>query len=197
MYTRAGNRHWITIDGKTIRVDSNQEEDLIKWLEENGFHDKWRRLATGLHVGKYNYTPDIEASVFLDGMTTRAIVESKPAVSFLGENQSERMRGIAQHYHTELFLLFAHDTKKWYRIDKSSGDVREFGVPIPGKLPAKKLYNPFTKKAPGVHGHTYRQRLQIGKMVTLLAMDGIVAGLRAVFTPRKTRRRRPYYRRRR
>lgn len=83
MYSRRGHRHQITVDGKTFWVDSNQEEALILWLEENGFHDKWRHLDYGLKVGKNNYTPDLELSVFFDGMTYRALVESKPTLNLM------------------------------------------------------------------------------------------------------------------
>jgi len=32
MYTSHGNKYQVTIDGKTFQVDSNQEENLIRWL---------------------------------------------------------------------------------------------------------------------------------------------------------------------
>ncbi len=195
MYTSQGNRHQITIDGKTFWVDSNQEEALILWLEENGFHDRWRHIYYGLKVNGSHYTPDLELSVQLsDNMTHRAIVESKPTIKHFNGYIGRRMRGIARFYFTDLLLLYVHDADKWYRIDIKTGELSEFGVPTPGEIPINKLYKPWTKKAPNIHYHRYRQRLELGKMMILAVIDAIEKGtqatVRALITPSRKRRRR-------
>lgn len=189
MYTSHGNRHQVTIDGKTFWVDSNQEETLILWLEENGFHDRWRHIDYGLKVNTSHYTPDLELSVQLsDNMTHRAIVESKPTIKHFNGYIGRRMRGIAKFYATDLLLLCVHDVDKWYRIDIKTGELSEFGVPTPGEILINKLYKPWTKKAPNVYYHRYRQRLELGKMATLFVIDAIESGLKSLFTPPKRKR---------
>lgn len=195
MYKTAGHRHQVTIDGKTFWVDSNQEETLIRWLEENGFHDKWRHLDYGIKSGKDNYTPDLELSVFFNGMIHRALVESKPSLSFFNNYISRRMRGSAKYYYTELLLLYVHDTKAWYRVDKKTGEINEFGIPVPAERPIARLYTPFSKKAPNKYYHQYRERLALGRTITLKVADGIESGLQALLFPKNTKRR--SYRRRR
>lgn len=186
-----GNRHQITIDGQTFMVDSNQEEKLIRWVEANGFHDKWIHRDYGVNVGQNNYTPDLELSVLLpDGMTHRALVESKPSLNRFNDYISRRMRGVAKHYYSEVLLLYTHDTDTWYRIDIKTGQLSRFGVPVPGDYPINKLYKPFTKKAPRIRSHTYRQRLALGKMATLAILDMIEGSIQSLFGVKKTKRRR-------
>jgi len=188
-YKHRGNRHQITLAGKTFWVDSNQEEYLLRLLEESGFTDRWRRLEHGINVTRNNYTPDLELSIEFEGMTHRALVESKPTLSAFTPYISRRMRGIAKHYFTDILLLYVHDKQAWYRVDKKTGDLSLFS-PVPGKIPIRKLYKPFTKRAPNIRYHRYRKRLELGKMAAGKIADVLELGVKALFTPRKTRRRR-------
>lgn len=185
-----GNQHYITVDGKTFQVDSNQEEVLIRWAEANGFHDRWMRRDYGVSRNGNNYTPDLELAVQLDGMTHRAIVESKPELAAFNSYISRRMRGIARHYYTELLLLYVHDTKTWYRIDIKTGALSNFGVPTPGINPISASYKPWTKKAPRVYAHTYRQRIEFGKIVLNITADVLEGFVKLVVGPPKRGRRR-------
>lgn len=194
MYQSRGNRHEITIDGRTLTVDSNQEEALLTWLEEDGFHDKWRQPEYGMQIGKWRYKPDAEISVRVaDGVSTRAIVESKPTLGHLGEKQKFNMRKVAKFYHTDMILLYVHDIKKWYRVDIKTGALSECGVPVPGHLPIGKLYKPFTRYGSKVFHNEYRQRLELGKRSTLKGLElieSVMLGIvRAFFAPPKRRRR--------
>lgn len=188
-YGGRGSRHEITLAGKTFWVDSNQEETLLRWLEDNGFSERWRRLDHGLNVGRDNYTPDLELSVQLDGMTHRALVESKPVLAAFTPYVSRRMRGVVGHYFSNVLLLYIHDKKKWYRVDIKSGELSDFS-PVPGDIPIKKIYKPFTKKAPSVRYHRYRQRLQLGKIAAGKFVDILEFSVNAIFGPRKKKRRR-------
>jgi len=190
MYYR-GNRHEVTIGGKTFWVDSNQEETLLRWLESHGFSGRWRRLGDGLSVGGSNYTPDLELSIQLGGMTHRALVESKPTKAAFTPDVSRRMRGVARHYFTEVLLLYVHDEKQWYRADIKTGELSEFGVPTPGDLPVDKLYKPMTLSGRRVYSHSYRERLdvKVGKTVARTVANSLESGLKAMFGPKKTRRR--------
>lgn len=194
MYQSRGNRHEVTIDGETFTVDSNQEETLLLWLEENGFHKKWRQPEYGMQIGKWRYKPDAEISVRVaDNMSIRAIVESKPVLEYLNDDQKLRMRKVAKFYHTDMILLYVHDIKKWYRVDIKTGTLSEYGVPVPGHLPIDKLYKPFTRHGSKVFHNEYRQRLELGKRATLKGLELIeammVGTVRAFFAPPKRRRR--------
>lgn len=201
MYKSRGNRHQVTIDGKTFWVDSNQEEALIRWLEANGFHDHWRRSEDGIQVGRYRYTPDIEVSVLTeDGMTTRAIVESKPTLGHLGEKQLIAMRKTAKFYGTDVLLLYTHDFKEWQRINIKTGEILSELTPVPGKIPINKLYKPLTRKGSKVWNHQYRQRLELGTRTILLAANLLEKSMRSLVNtlfPTKRLRRRTYRKRRR
>ncbi len=186
-----GNRHEITVDDKTFWVDSNQEEYLIRWLEENGFHECWLRRDHGVSVGINNYTPDLELSIQLDDMTHRAIVESKPELASFTSYVSRRMRGIAKHYFSDVLLLYVHDKNIWYRVDIKTGDMEVFGIPVPGKIPIQKLYKPITIRARSVYAHNYRKRPEIVKKAARVAIDSAQSFLVGVFgVKKKTRRRR-------
>lgn len=184
----SGNRHQITVDGRTFWVDSNQEEHLIRWLEDNGFSKRWRRLDTGLTVGRKNYTPDLEVSVELDGMTHRALVESKPTLSAFTPSISKRMRGVAKHYFTKLLLLYVHDTNTWYRVDVKTGELSEFTDLVPGKISIAKLYKPLTVSGKKIYAHRYRERLQLGKKLAVAAGKNIDYAITTLLTPKKPRR---------
>lgn len=190
-----GNRHQITVDGRTFWVDSNQEEYLIRWLEDSGFSKRWRRLGTGLTVGKNNYTPDLELSIELDGMTHRALVESKPTLAAFTPYVSRRMRAIAKHYFTKLLLLYVHDTATWYRIDIKTGELSKFTELVPGKIPITKLYKPLTVTAKRIYAHRYRKRAGpvIVKKAASVVVEGVAETITALLGPtkkRKARRRR-------
>lgn len=189
-----GNRHEVTIDNKTFWVDSNQEETLIRWIEENGFHDRWRRLNHGINVDSFNYTPDLELSIQFEGMTHRALVESKPTVKAFEPDHLRRMSGVAKHYNSKILLLYAHDIRTWYRIDGPSGRVTEFGVPVPGEILITKLWKPITIRAPKIRAHTYRRRLIDGRKITFVVLGIIQKCLMSIFGAYKKPRRR-YYRR--
>lgn len=200
MYKSRGNRHQITVDNKTFWVDSNQEEALIRWLEENGFHDRWRHMDYGMQVGSYRYTSDLEVSIQTsNSMTTRAIVESKPTLKFLSDKQKLAMRKTAKFYGTNVLLLYTHDFKSWQSIDIKTSDILSEVVPIPGKIPIDKLYQPLTRKGSKVWNHQYRQRLELGKRSLLFSLDMIEKGLQALGKSLvlKPNRKRGYRRRRR
>lgn len=185
-----GNRHQITVDNKTFWVDSNQEEALIRWAEANGFHDRWMRRYHGVSYGGNNYTPDLELSVQHEEMTHRALVESKPYLKKFTPYVSRRMRGIAKHYFTDLLLLYVHDTNSWYRVDVKTGRLSDFGVPIPGKNPISTIYSPWTKKAPKIYAHTYRQRMQPMKIALKITVNVLEDVMYAIVAPKKKSRRR-------
>ncbi|HCH33927.1 MAG: hypothetical protein UY35_C0014G0015 [Candidatus Saccharibacteria bacterium GW2011_GWC2_48_9] len=195
MYNSRGNQHQVNIGDSIFWVDSNQEEKLIRWLEANGFHGKWRRPEEGIQVGLYRYTPDVEISIQTpDGMTIRAIVESKPTMAHLGEKQKLAMRKTAKFYHTNVLLLYTHDFKSWQSIDIKTGEVLSDSVPNPGKIPIDKLYRPLTRKGAGAWNHTYRQRLELGRRSLLFTLDMVEKGLstfvRSLMPAMKTTRRR-------
>lgn len=200
MYKARGNRHQVTISGKTFWVDSNQEEALIRWLEANGFHDRWRRSSIGIQVGSYRYTPDIEVSVLTEnGMTTRAIVESKPTQGHLSENQLLRMRKTTKFYATDMLLLYTHDFKKWQRINVKTGEILSEQTPTPGIKRIDELYKPWTRKGSKVWGHEYRQRLELGKRSALLFAAFLEKSMQALvgtLFPTKRNRKRAYKKRR-
>lgn len=185
-----GNRHEVTIDGKTFWVDSNQEEALIRWLEDNGFHDRWLRRDYGVSVGTNNYTPDLELSIQLDHMTHRAIVESKPDLASFTPYVSHRMRGVAKHYLSDVLLLYVHDKNIWYRVDTKTGILTEFSSPTPGGVPIKKLYKPLTVRARNIYAHRYRKRPEISKKVARIAIDGAQSLLIEMLGAKKKKRRR-------
>lgn len=160
MYRIPSNRHWANIGGEHIFVDSNLEEKILSNLEATGFAERWRRLEHGLNVGANNYTPDLELSVQHDGLTHRALVEIKPYKQAFTPYISERMRGVAKHYATNLLLLYADKENTWYRVDIKTGELENFGVPIPGMLPISKLYKPITLPAKRVYNHTYVKKFR-------------------------------------
>lgn len=154
------------IGGKTFGVDSNQEEVLIRWLEANGFHDKWRRPELGIQSGVFRYTPDIEMSVAVEnGMTTRAIVESKPTLEHLSPDAKSRIRKTAKFYSTNLVLLYVHDSRMWYRVDIKTGALLHYGVPKPGDILIDDLFIPKTRYGSKAFDHEYRQRRELGKRI--------------------------------
>jgi hypothetical protein len=201
MYRSKGNGHQITVSGKTFWVDSNQEEVLIRWLENNGFHDRWRRTDYGIQVGNYRYTPDIEVSIQVnEKMTTRAIVDSKPTLGHLSADTIKRMRKTAKFYATDKLLIYTHDFKSWQRINIKTGEILSEAVPTPGKIPIDKLYEPWTRRGSKIWSHEYRQRLELAKRILLFSLVLIEKGLRVFvksLIPTPRRKRRSYRRKRR
>lgn len=145
----------VVIGGISATVDSLLEERVIRHLDSNGFHGLWDKPLVGLNVGDSNYTPDIELSVQMDGMTHRAIVEIKPAKRFLTSNILRRMIAIAGYYHSHMLLLYADKEKSWYRIDVKTSAVLPCAPPTPGSIPIAKLYKPASLPSRSVYNHAY------------------------------------------
>lgn len=138
--------------------------------------------------------PDAEISVHVaENVSTRAIVESKPTLGYLGDKQRLNMRKVAKFYHTDMILLYVHDVAKWYRVDIKTGVLSEYGTPVPGHMLIKNLYMPFTRSGSKVFNNVYLQRLDLGKRATLRILDVIevlvVGTVRAFLAPPKRRRR--------
>jgi hypothetical protein len=193
MYNMRGNKHLATIGGKQIMVDSNLEETVLTWLEENGFRGKWRRLEKGFSVGKNNYTPDLELSVELEGKLHRALVEIKPNVEAFTDYVSRRMRGIAPHYHTQLMLLYADKEKSWYKIDIKSGDLTLIEAPSPGKRAINTIPGHITVPTRRIYNHKYVGKLNLLSVAAKAAADTIqtiVAGPKKSKKINKTARKR-------
>lgn len=70
--------------------------------------------------------------------------------------------------------------------------VTECAIPLPGAIPIHKLFQPITKRAKGTSwGKHYRERLEIGKSVTMHVLNGLEIGMRTLFAPSvKNKRRR-------
>lgn len=183
------------IGDRIVTVDSHLEERVLRKLDENGFRGLWAKPSIGINVNRSNYTPDIELSVQLDGMTHRAVVEIKPAANFFTPYICRRMIGIARHYHTKLLLLYAEKEDSWYRIDCKTGVLSQCGAPVPGNIPIKKLYKPLSIPAAKVYSHYYDKAAlpALGKAL----MSFIIEALLAPFITPKRRRRGHNYRRRR
>lgn len=161
-----GNQHDITINGNTFTVDSNLEERVIRWLENNGYSDLWERPTHGANVGSSNYTPDLLLSVQIGTMTHTAIVEVKPDLDRFTDYVSRRMRAVARHYYSDLLLLYTSNDNAWRRVDTKTGALVLFGPPIPGKIPISKLHRARTKRARSVFNHSYEtHRRQIATVL--------------------------------
>lgn len=155
MYRIPAKPGWVEISGKRLWVDSQLEAKVLRWLEANGFADRWDKTNMGAVIGKSRYTPDIELAVELDGTTHRAIVEIKPYITAFRAKDIRRMQGIAGYYKTKLLLLYADREKSWYRIDTKTGEQSSFDTPIPGHLPIKSLPKSFslTSQISGKHAY--------------------------------------------
>jgi hypothetical protein len=160
----------ITISNKSVTVDSNLEERIIRQLDSSGYRGLWERPKQGITVWKYNYTPDIELCVAFEGMTHRALVEIKPEKSSFSRDISKRMRKVARYYHTNVLLLYADKEKQWYRIDRKSGKLSEIALLQPGDRPINKLYQPMSLAGRKIYNHRYRKRLN-----PLMIFLGLVA----------------------
>jgi hypothetical protein len=181
MATRRGNRHQITIDNQTVWLDSNNEEQALRqFINRYGFSGKWSRPIHGIkHVGRY-YSPDFELAINDYGNTARAVVEVKEYRRDLTKGIIERMRVVANHYHTDCLFLYAVKKDEWYRIIKKSGIVRPCTPPLPGLLAFAELATPRRFVTRNYYGRRYHQSLS----------DSILTILRGWLYPPKGRRKR-------
>lgn len=161
MYYKSSGTRQVEIGGRTVVVDSFLEERVIRALDARGYSGRWFKPFVGVNVGAKRYTPDLELSVQEDGMTHRAIVEIKPALSFFTPDISRRMRGIAKHYYSKILLLYADAEKSWYRIDIKTGRLDPCHLPPPGEIPISKLWRPVTMRAPRAKSHFYRRKASL------------------------------------
>jgi hypothetical protein len=145
----------VTIGEKSVIVDSQLEERVIRYLDSHGFHDRWDKPAVGLNVGASNYTPDVELSVLVDGMTHRAIVEIKPAKHYATPYILHRMANVAAYYHSNVLLLYADQERSWYRIDIKTHTLTPCTFPTPSTIPIAQLYKPASLPAQSVYDHQY------------------------------------------
>jgi hypothetical protein len=185
MYRGSSNHHWTTIGGQRIFVDSNLEERVLQELEATGFTQRWSKPEVGLSVRGYNYTPDIELSVQFEGMTHRALVEIKPNRQLFTNYISRRMRHVARYYFSDLLLLYVDTEKQWYRVDQKTGALSDFGQPVPGTIPLKKLYKPIGIPARQIYNHRYKKRLTPMLSTVSFLLESIVLLLQG---PRKAPR---------
>jgi len=147
----------VVVNGRRIKVDSQNEAKLIAWFEKNGFSGLWVRTNVGAVVGKSRYTNDFELSVKHNGKTVRAIVEAKPYKRALGSTIIRRMQGVASFYKTDLLLLYTRRENAWFRIDIQTGKLTEYGIPIPGNAPLNTLPKSFSLTSEKL-GNRYYQR---------------------------------------
>ena len=129
----------------------------------------------GSVAGKSRYTNDFELSVLHNGRSQRAIIEAKPYKSKLTTDIARRMRETANFYRTDLFLLFVRDKNKWYRIDHKTGELREYGTPVPGTVPLSKLPKALSLTAEKRGGKYYQRRFNPGGWLADLVI-GLIQG---------------------
>lgn len=191
-------RRRITVGGKTIWVDSKVEERFLQWIEANGFSHRWERPDIGLHAHGKNYTPDIYLMVEHEGRSHRAVVEVKSVLDDwkygFTDYVSRRMRRASRVYLADMLLLFVDDTETWYRVDRKTGMLTEFGVPTPARLTIDKAYKPFTVRARSVRSHRYKQRLDgfIAKSALSATADMLEGSIKILFGPTKRKSHRSY-----
>lgn len=144
-------------------VESQVEERFLRWIEVNGFSNRWERPNIGLHARGKNYTPDIYLMIEYGGMSHRAVVEVKSVLDDqrygFTDYVSLRMRRASRVYFTDMLLLFVDKTQTWYRVNPKTGSLAEFGVPVPARIPISKAYKPLTVRSTSVWNHRYKQRL--------------------------------------
>jgi len=171
----------MTIDGQTVWLDSlNEGVALQRFVEQYGFSEQWERSAYGIkHAGKY-YSPDFELAVDDNGNTARALVEVKEYHRNFTKDIAERMRIIANHYHTDYLFLYAVKKDEWYRLIRQSGIVEPCDPPQRGTLALAKLTKPAHFVTQNHYGRHYNQSFS----------DGLFSILRSAFIPSKSTRRR-------
>ncbi len=165
----------VTINGKPIKYDSQNELKLIEWLERSGFSGLWQRNNIGAVNGSSRYTNDFELSVLHDGQTKRAIVEAKPYKTALTPNIIKRMQGTMSFYKTDLLLLYIRDNNTWYRIDAVGSGLSEYGNPVPGLVPPAKLPKSFSLTTEKRAGKQYHKPLNPVRWVATL-IEEVVRG---------------------
>jgi len=195
-------RRWrATIGGKTVWVESKVEERFLQWIDVNGFSNRWERPDVGLHARGKNYTPDIYLMIEHEHMSHRAVIEVKSVLDGwkygFTDYISGRMRPASRVYFSDILLLFVDDTQTWYRIDRKTGSLTEFGVPTPARITINKAYKPLTVPAKPVWSHRYKQRLDsfVAKSALSVTADILEGGVKILFGPTKRRRRRSYRKR--
>jgi len=186
IYHSRGNKHTAVIGGKSVAVDSNLEERVLRWLEDNGFANRWEKPAIGLNEGVSNYTHDVDLSIQLDGLTHRALVEIKPSKKYFTAYISRRMRGVAKFYNAAILLLYCEKENIWYRVDVKTGALSEFGVPVPGKLTINILHRPLAWDACSIYAHRYKKRIRPG----IIFIRGLADTMETLIVGPKTRKRR-------
>jgi len=187
-------RRQVTIGGKTVRVDSYPEERFLHRLEANGFSERWEKPDVGLHQGGKNYTPDVYLMIEYEGLSHRAIVEVKSVLHHekYGFNDYifRRMRKAARVFYADILLLYVEENNTWYRIDSKTGELSDFGVPVPAKITIDRAYKPFTVRAKSVYAHRYNQRLDRAAARSVLSSSASVLEtiIQTLFGPAKPKR---------
>lgn len=189
MYHTKAKPSVIIFDGKPVSFDSQTEARMAMWLEQHGFQNRWRRIATGAANGGSHYTGDFELAVQHNGKTKRAILEVKPHKEALTPNIIQRMHGVASYYNTDLLLLYADSTNSWHYIDRHSARLIDCIAPLPGTKPLNKLSKPISLTAEKHAGRYYNRKLNpLGWLADLVI--GIIQGPKPKRRKRKTTKRR-------
>lgn len=165
----------VTVGGKQIRVDSQNEAKLIEWFERSGFSGLWQRQNTGAINGSSRYTNDFELSVLHNGETKRAIVEAKAYKKAFTPYVFRRMQGTMSFYKTDLLLLYTRNNNTWYKIDSADGSLTEYGIPQPGLLPLSKLPRSMSFTTEKLHGRHYQKPFNPLRWIALL-IEEIIRG---------------------
>ncbi|HXH26857.1 MAG TPA: hypothetical protein VNG90_03095 [Candidatus Acidoferrum sp.] len=197
-YAHQGHQHTAEINGQLIKFDSNLEEKVVKWLVEHGYQNHWRRMDRGLNVKRFNYTPDLELALQIDGQTHRALVEIKPRFEFLSADIARRMAGVAKHYFTDTLLVYVDQGQAWYRLDLKTLNLVPTILPPPGAIPINKLRESWKINAKSVYSHHYVKRVEWEKWPLVLlggAMKALLLLLGSIVGPSKPTKR-PYKRKR-
>ena len=193
MYANKGIKHTAVIGGVKMHFDSKLEARVALWLHEHGH--TFIKPQKGISYWWWRYTPDFWLSVQYGGLTHNAIVEVKPTLEHFTGYVSLRMRRAGKKF-SKLLLLYTDKEKTWYRIDIKSGELEEFGAPVPGEIPMEKLAKTRVVKANSIYAHQYEKPKEPGKRAIEKTLDALIYIIRAPFgVPGKSKRRRTYRRR--
>jgi hypothetical protein len=182
-YKIRGNKHIARIGDKDILVDSDLEERVLRWLEINNY--SYSRSDVGVSYWGSNYTPDVLLSVLYKNETYGAIVEIKPAKSFMTPYILRRMCKAGSKY-SNLLLLYAEKENMWYRINPKTYEFTEFGVPVHGRIPIEGIYSPWSTAAKSVYYHKYKKPVEPVKRVIEFSLDVATDIAKALFAPPKS-----------